>query len=116
MRRVRVQILKTQAVIADECFVAESVLDRTRGLIGRRGFKPGQAMFFPRCNSIHMWFMGFPIDVVFMRGGRVTSLHPGVKPWMVFPLLDLRAKDALELPAGTIQKFGISREDELCLS
>ncbi len=116
MRVVRVQILKTQAVIADECFVAESLLDRTRGLIGRKGLTPGQAMLFPKCNSIHMWLMGFSIDVVFIREGRVSSVHADVRPWKMLPLLDWRGKDALELPSGTIRRLDISRGDELCIS
>lgn len=123
MGLVRVQSLKNQALIADKCHVADSFFDRLRGLIGRTGLAPGEGMFFPRCNDIHMWFMRFPIDVVFLSPGtnerelyRVSSVHRGVRPWRPRPLIDWKASDTLELPAGTIERFAIETGDELCIN
>jgi len=124
-REIRVQSLKNQAVIADKCQVADRYFIRLRGLIGSRGLASGEGMYFPRNNSIHMWFMGFPIDVVFVQktkgmGGdlrlRITSIHSSVRPWRVLPLTDFSATDTLELPAGTIARTGLQTGDELCIS
>lgn len=123
-RRVRVQALKNQAVIADKCLVAECFLDRLRGLIGRPALRDGEGMLFPRCNSVHMWFMRFAIDVVFVRiekgphgeSRRVSSVHSNVRPWKLAPLADWRANEALELPAGAASRHGLKVGDELCLS
>ena len=118
-------LLRNQALIADKCFVAECFLDRLRGLIGKDKLASGQGMLFPRCNNIHMWFMKFPIDVVFLRAEKrpdgtaawkVSSARENVKPWRLFPLMDWRASETLELPAGTVRKCAISAGDEICIS
>lgn len=58
-------------------------------------------LFFPRCRSIHTFFMRLPIDVVFLDDqSRIVAIHPGVKPWrMIFG--PRTASATLELPAGT---------------
>jgi len=125
-----VQSLKNQALIADKCHVAECFMDRLRGLIGRAGLTSGEGMLFPRCNSVHMWFMRFPIDVVFLRASAgkrrasaderqtyvVSSVHENVRPWKALPLMDLQASETLELPGGSTRRAGISAGDELCIS
>lgn len=125
---VKVLSLKNQALIADKVNVAECFMDRLRGLIGKAGLVPGQGMLFPQCNNIHMWFMQFPIDVVFLRKASkpakedgsvswiVTSAHEKVRPWRIRPLMDFKASETLELPSGSIRQFAIEPGDELCIS
>jgi uncharacterized membrane protein (UPF0127 family) len=124
-RIIRIQSLKNQEVIADKCLVAECALDRLKGLLGRSGLEPGEGMLFPKCNSVHMWFMRFSIDVVFVRkstrsdgtsGLKVSKKFNEVRPWRLTPLFDWRATDTLELPRGTIERLGIEVGDELCIS
>jgi uncharacterized membrane protein (UPF0127 family) len=114
--RVRLINLKDQRIISDQCYVAVSFLSRLRGWIGKTRAAPGEGILFPKCTSIHMWFMSIPIDVVFLGERRVvTSVHRSVRPWKVLPLFDGRARDALELPAGSIDRLGIAPGDELCI-
>ncbi len=117
-----VKALKNQRLIADKCVEAKSFLTRFRGLIGRKAFEPGEAMFFPRCNDIHMWFMSIPIDVVFIKREKradgsfarvVTSVREELKPWKLLPVRDSLADDTLELPAGSVRLMGIESGDEL---
>lgn len=120
-RRVKFQSLKNQIVITDKCYVAERFVDRLRGLIGKATWSPGEGMYFPRCSSIHMWFMKIAIDVVFLKRNNddrfiVTSIRKSIPAWKIVPLLDMRATDTLELPVGTIDRCRIQVEDELCLS
>ena len=91
--------------------------------MGRTHLDAGEALLFPRCNSIHMWFMKMPIDVIFLRveisrdgkrKGKVVSVHRDVQPWGLLPLVSWSANETLELAAGTIQRFEISVGDELC--
>lgn len=105
--------------------MVERFWERFRGLIGKRGLPQGEAMWFPRCSSIHMWFMRFPIDVVFVRAMRegegrvryvVTSTRTRVRAWKALPVWDARADDTLELPAGTLERLSLSAGDELCIS
>src|ERR1700731_3211103 len=120
-RTVSVQSLKNQALIADKCFVAERFFDRLKGLIGRSELNEGLGMLFPKCNSIVMWFMSIPLDVVFVRRERtsdgenrwrVTSTKSGIRPWRPLPLQDGQASDTLELPMGTIDRCDIRAGDE----
>jgi len=53
-------------VLAQEVERAGSFWQRMKGLLGRRGLPAGQALFLEPCNSIHTFFMGFPIDAVFL--------------------------------------------------
>lgn len=119
---VLIRSLKNQAVIADKCFVADSFWGRFRGLMGRSRFETGEGLWLRPCNNIHMWFMRFAIDVVFVRpvraedGGErmlVCSAREGARPWRLFPLWDTRATDTIELPAGTVRRCSIEAGDEL---
>jgi len=125
MRSVRIHSLKNQAVIADKCHVADSFVSRFMGLMGKSGLEAGEGIWLRPCNSIHMWFMRFPIDVVFVRSEertdgsvvmKVCSVHESVAPWRPFPIWDSKAREALELPAGTIRRVGVASGDELCTS
>ena len=122
---VQVKSLKNLGLIADKCFVAERFFSRLRGLIGKSGLESGHGVLFPKCNNIHMWFMKFPIDVVFIRlekkadGNvirKVSSVHESVQPWRLLPLMDIRGSETLELPEGTIRQHAISTGDELCIN
>jgi hypothetical protein len=122
---VRVQSLKNQSVLADKCYVADSFLDRLRGLMGKSELRSGEGMLLRPCRDIHMWFMKIPIDVIFLRpernaeGGtvwKVSSAHENVRPWRALPLMDARAAETLELPVGTIRRCAITAGDELCIS
>jgi uncharacterized membrane protein (UPF0127 family) len=129
---ISVTSLKNHKVIADKCYVAESFLDRLRGLIGKSGMNSGEGMFFPRCNDIHMWFMRIPIDVVFVRPAtgdqghsyvagevrtyEVTRVCESLKPWKLLPVRNGRATETIELPVGTIQGCDICLGDRICIS
>lgn len=39
-------------------------------------------LVFPRCRSVHTWFMRIPLDIAFVdASGRVLARHDGVMPW-----------------------------------
>ncbi len=125
MRTVRIESLKNQAVIADKCQVADTFVSRFFGLMGKSGLEAGEGLWLRPSNSIHMWFMRFPIDVLFVRAEKrdagkivvkVYSAHGNVRPWRILPLGNWRAKDAIELPAGTLGRCLIESGDELCIS
>jgi uncharacterized membrane protein (UPF0127 family) len=116
---VKVVRLKDQAVIAEKCFEAVHFWDRLRGLIGKDGLTEGEAMWFPRCSSVHTFWMRFPIDVVFLRRSKerqgtwvVSSVRQRVSPWRV-ALVDLCASDVLELAGGVSDSKGLLPGDEV---
>ncbi len=116
--QIRLINLKDHRIISDKCLVAESFFTRFFGWMGKAHAVSGEGILFPKCTSVHMWFMSIPIDVVFLRNERdrkvVTSVH-SVRPWKLLPLNDFRAHEALELPAGSVASLGISVGDELCI-
>jgi uncharacterized membrane protein (UPF0127 family) len=94
-------------VLAERVEVARSFWARFMGLMGRRELGSGAALFLPG-NGIHMFFMRFPIDAVFLGkpgdGGarRVMSVHRAVRPWVGMVPLVRGADGVLELPVGAI--------------
>ncbi|MBY0372166.1 DUF192 domain-containing protein [bacterium] len=73
----------------------------------KRSIGADEGLFFPRCNSIHTFFMRFPIDVVFVdAGGRVVDVVEALAPWRM-PLPRWSAKHCLELGARRAKAMGI---------
>jgi uncharacterized membrane protein (UPF0127 family) len=102
------------AVICERCEVPKSSFGRMRGLLGRDGLEPGTGMLIDSAPSVHMFFMRFPIDVVFLdRGWRVVGVRHCLRPWRVAGARGAVA--ALELPAGTAAASGIKEGDALVL-
>src|SRR5204862_1962832 len=86
-------------VLCERCEIPKSSFARMRGLLGRSGLEPGSGMLIDAAPSVHMFFMRFPIDVVFLdRDRMVVRVVHALKPWRVAGAR--RAVAALELPAG----------------
>jgi len=69
-------------VLADKIIIADSLGARTKGLLGKMRMEDGQGLLIKPCSSIHMFFMKFPIDVLFLaKDGRVIKIVKGLKPW-----------------------------------
>ncbi len=89
-------------VIAAEVEVAKSSWARFVGLMGRNSMSSGSALWIEPCNSIHMFFMRFAIDVLFLdRQMRVKKVMLELKPWRISPIV-FGARTTVELPAGTL--------------
>lgn len=94
-------------VLADRVEMADSLWARFMGLMGRRSLAEGAGLYLAG-NGIHMFFMRFPIDAVFVgrpgpAGERsVVSVHRRLRPWLGLVPLIRGAAGVLELPAGTI--------------
>ena len=75
--------------------------ERMRGLLGRNGLEPGEGLLIERCFSIHMFFMRFAIDVVFLdRDWRVVKKVADLAPWRMAWCWG--AAHTLELAAGAL--------------
>jgi uncharacterized membrane protein (UPF0127 family) len=99
-------------VVCLRCDVATTSLKRMKGLLGRSGLEPDEGLLFPRTGSVHMFFMRFPIDVVFCDADlQVVDVVRDLKPWRVAGRRG--AKNAIELAAGAAQ--GVEAGDRLVL-
>ena len=103
-------------VLAEHVEVAASLWARFMGLMGRRSLPPGHGLWLGG-NGIHMMFMRFPIDAVFLGraaadgGRRVVSVHRALRPWVGLVPLVRGAEGVLELPVGSIDATGTERGD-----
>lgn len=110
---VRITNQTRGAVLAERAAIASSWWARGRGLLGRRALPPGEGLIIRPCNSVHCFFMAFPIDVVYVdRAYRVVRLAPELRPNRIGPLV-LKARDVIELPAGTVAATGTQVGDQL---
>jgi uncharacterized protein len=96
-------------VLAERVEVGTSLWSKFWGLMGRSSLPVGDALWLAHENGIHMFFMRFPIDAIFVgrpdgNGLRpVISLHRGLKPWTGIVPLVRGADGVLELPSGVIE-------------
>lgn len=102
-----------QATLAHAAVRAATFLTRGKGLMFASSLLQGGGLVIEPCNSIHMFFMRFPLDVLFLDAQeRVVFMYRGIKPWRVGRVVR-GAKVAIELPAGTIDETGTQLGDKI---
>jgi uncharacterized protein len=115
-RYVRVDNLTRGTLLAERCRIAAGLLDRAVGLLRTASLEPGSGLLLERTQSIHMFFMRYPIDVVFMdRSGQVTRSVVGLRPWRIVAWAR-GARDCIELPVGAIASSGTRPGDHLSVT
>jgi uncharacterized protein len=108
-------------VLAERVENGSSFWAKFMGLMGRSSLPRGDGLWLPGENGIHMLFMRFAIDVVFVsppadrRDGprRVLAVRRAVPPWRGVVWRVGGAKGVLELPAGTIDESNTATGDEI---
>lgn len=99
--------------LAERCRMASSLRDRTVGLLGTRSLPAGEGLWIERSPSIHMFFMRYAIDAVFVdREGRVVRVVENLRPWRIVAWVR-RAADCVELPVGSARAAGVQVGDRL---
>ncbi len=114
--------------LATSLEIAASLWAKFMGLMGRADLPAGHGMWLPASNGIHMMFMRFPIDAIFVgKAGAasastpgaagaaplhdgdvraVLSVHRALRTWTGLVPLVRGAHGVLELPVGTIDASG----------
>lgn len=102
-------------VIIGNLKIAESYRERTKGLLGRQNIEAHEGLLIKNCNWIHMFFMKFPIDAVFLKANKgiykVVKILDNIKPWRISSPI-FRADSVLEIKSETAKNI-ISIDDEL---
>lgn len=102
-------------VLCSRCVVADTFWSRLRGLLGRRELHADESLLLSPASSIHMFFMRFPVDAVFLdRDLTVLATREPVRPWRLASCLGSRS--VLELPAGACKRLSIRPGDRLELA
>ena len=95
-------------VVAETLEIAGNVFTQGLGLMGRARLPENGGLLIPHCSGIHMMFMRFPIDAVFLDrpaadgARRVVSVHRELRPWTGLVPFVRQGHGVLELPAGVI--------------
>lgn len=100
------------ARIASDVRPLKKIWLRLVGLMGTEKMGKEEGVWIEPCNSIHTFFMRFPIDAVFVDSkGKVLRVYRALQPWRAtFPVFGARA--VLELNAGCA---GDTREGDYLL-
>jgi len=107
---VRNQTRKT--ILAQAADVADTSAKRRTGLLKHARLEAGDGLWIVPCESVHTFFMKFPIDLVYLdKDKKVRKVRKAVPAWRLSACLT--AHSILELPAGTIEETGTQTGDVL---
>ena len=99
-------------IVCERCLLAETALTRMKGLLGRRELPGGEGILLKPASSVHMAFMRFAIDAVFLdKEMRVLKIAADLKPWRAAGARG--SKSVLEIAAGEAARRGLSVGDRL---
>jgi uncharacterized membrane protein (UPF0127 family) len=116
--KLRLRRQGDDAIICDELVLGKSFMQRFRGLMGRASMPTNQGLYLP-ANSIHMMFMRFPIDALFVskeneHGRRsVVSTRADLPTWRGIVMPVRGAEGVVEMPAGTLERAGVAEGDSV---
>ncbi len=99
-----VKIKNSGELVATNVKTADNPYTRVLGLMFKPNMNGMGGLLLNPCNSIHTFFMRFPIDVVFLSSNNtvikvIRSMQPWRMSWIYF-----KAKKTLELPSGSLSE------------
>ena len=101
-----------QTVLADAAELADTSAKRRAGLLKHERLEPGEGLWIVPCESVHTFFMKFPIDLVYLdKKRRVKKVRHAVPAWRLSACLF--AHSVIELRAGSARESGTVAGDEL---
>ncbi|MEM7816517.1 MAG: DUF192 domain-containing protein [Candidatus Aenigmatarchaeota archaeon] len=99
-------------VIVKNAKIADTFFKRLLGFMFRKKIGEEEALIFYNASSIHMCFMFFLLDIVFLdKDMRVIKVYPNLKPWRF--AFCFKASIVIELPPGKISKTNLEIGDVL---
>jgi len=110
--KVKVRNETRKTVLADAAELADTSSKRRTGLLKHERLEPGEGLWIVPCESVHTFFMKFPIDLVYLdKRRKVRKVRHAMPAWRLSACLT--AHSILELPAGTVARTGTAVGDEL---
>jgi hypothetical protein len=97
--------IRTNETILDDLQTADTFLTRFRGLMGAKSLAKNSGLRIAPCNSVHCFFMRFPIDVIFLdKENQVIHIQKNMKPGSISPIIR-KAKSVIEANASTLSNL-----------
>jgi hypothetical protein len=88
--------------LAKRASLADSFMERALGLMFSKDLGDRDALIIEPTNSIHTFFMNYPIDVIFInRDHKVVKVFNKLKPWRMTRMY-FSASKAIEFMGGTL--------------
>jgi uncharacterized membrane protein (UPF0127 family)/CheY-like chemotaxis protein len=102
-------------VLCERVELADRILPRMRGAMGRASLPPGKGILLQPAPSIHTAFVRFAFDAVFLDGNmRVVRIVERLKPWRVVSAR--RGLSVLELAAGEVEHREVRVGDQIVVT
>lgn len=117
-RAMRLRRSGDGALLCQRLVMGESFGQRFMGLMGRASIDEGEGLWLAS-SSIHMLFMRFPIDALFVSKARsdgrrsVVGMRRELPPWRGIVLPVRGAEGVIEMPAGTLARHAVAEGDEV---
>ena len=107
---------RTGKVLAEALEMPRTMFGRGLGLMFRTRLDSGRGMWIVPCSGIHMMFMNFAIDAVFLDGReRVKKVYRKLPRWYGVVWWEIGAHSVLELPAGSTSDIDLQRGDQVVI-
>lgn len=110
---MRIENKTKKTILSEDALLCPLLWQKARGLM----FRSQRDLVFVEKKehriSLHMWFVFYPIDVVYCNAEkRVVEVKENFLPWTFYSPLQ-KAQFVLELKAGTIEKTKTTVSDLL---
>jgi len=101
-------------VLAETLEKPRTFVGRGIGLMFRRTLPDRHGMLIDPCNGIHMLFMRFAIDALFLdRHDCVKRVYRRVPPWYGVVWIVWGAEKVVELPAGALDRVELTPGEQM---
>ncbi|NCB46149.1 DUF192 domain-containing protein [bacterium] len=115
-KTIKIMNADNNKIIGDKIKVADTFVKRFRGLMLSQELNENEGMLIKPCNSIHMMFMRYPIDAVFLDSeNKVKAVYENLKPWIGITKMHSDVTSVLELKRGRANQTGINNGNILTI-
>lgn len=88
--------------------IADSFVTRLEGLMFQKKLSQGTGLLLAPCNSVHMCFMRFAVDVIYIdKEYKIIKVVKDLKPWIGLSMCS-KAWATLEMTAGEAERCGLA--------
>mgnify|MGYP001574163575 CR=1 FL=1 len=110
---MKATLRKDGAVLVEHVELALRLRERMKGLLGRRSLGVGRALYLSPCNSVHTFFMRFPLDLVFLDRALVVRRVLRNVPANRIVWGGPGARSVLEVEAGWLSEGSLKPGDRV---